>query len=678
MTNIQINVTGSSIVATSSGKLTSGMVGVPVYIEYDSSWDSLTKTVSFRVGGFARSRTNVQSETTVPWEVMRHSGKPLEVGIEGKDQSGSLVMPTIWATVAIIYEGANANIPAAPNAGVAGNLPEVYIGPDEPVASNIKLWVDTDEQQDNEESFGGYYTPSVEQNATGEVTFSFSASHEDMPNVSSVTVELPKGADGTSVTILGSYDSESELNDAHPTGSVGASYLVNGNLYVWSATSNTWENVGNIQGPKGDTGEKGDKGDPGGSGFTGTTVAEINSYLSSLASAGEMTARFSGTYTVNKKIVVPEGMTIIGGTFVSDPTYEDALFSAKGDNVRLIGVTLKAPAHDKVPKIYADNNETTSARVSNVMGIFSQLHEGVSLIDCVCINIIPAKINYGSGIIRGCKVIDTPMFVYASLSKMYVSDNEVSICGTGLEKYYHVYYLDQNSELYAYNNRIICDVTRPFFDVYHLMTAGNTGSYHASGVVNGDVVIGNFQHIIDCHYCALVLKNCYIKNTNSDAWTEFSNQAHSTFAYHDCELLYDDAESQVFDQGMNAPVEYHNCNIQRTKPLSRRCIFKGCRIKQTLNAESALSNLSDVYDCEFHIYGTPTGIAIASSGTFDFDVVGSVFSFEEVNTNDYVMRCATSEGVICNNVVTGAKTTNFWYNNTEVGTCANNIVKARG
>ena len=209
------------------------------------------------------------------------------------------------------------------------------------------------------------------------------------------------------------------------------------------------------------------------------------------------------------------------------------------------------------------------------------------------------------------------------------------------------------------------------------MTAGNTGSYHASGVVNGDVVIGNFQHIIDCHYCDLVLKNCYIKNTNSDAWTEFSNQAHSTFAYHDCELLYDDAESQVFDQGMNAPVEYHNCNIQRTKPLSRRCIFKGCRIKQTLNAESALSNLSDVYDCEFHIYGTPTGVAIASSSNFDFDMVGNVFSFEEVNTNDYVMRCTTSKGVICNNVVTGAKNANFWYNNTEVGTCANNIVKAK-
>lgn len=607
--------------------------------------------------------------------------------------------------------------------GGGGSLPEVYVGEKEPTTSNIKLWVDTSAEWDEEEEGipGGYYTPAVKQNNEDTATFSFTASNEDMPSVPSVTLNLPKGADGTGVTILGSYDSESELKSAHPTGAHGDSYLVNGSLYVWSATANNWENVGNIQGPKGEpginggyytpkvtqsnettatlaftpsngdmpsissvtlelpAGAKGDKGDPGDSGeFTGTTVSQINTYLTTLANAGKMTARFSGTYTVSSKILVPAGMTIIGGTFVAASTYEDALFSAQGDNVHLIGVTMKAPAHDKTPEIYENNNQTTTAKASNVVGIYSQLHEDIALIDCVCVNIIPAKINYGSGTIHGCKVIDAPMFVWTKHSKLFVSDNDVSICDTGLDYYYHVYYLDQNAELYASNNRITCDTTRAFFDVYHLMTAGNKGEYRAKGIVNGDVVIGNFQHIIDCHYCDLVLKNCYIENTNADAWTEFSNQAHSTFAYHNCDLVYNGAESQVFDQGMNAPVEYHNCKMQRTKSMSRRCIFKGCQIKQTLTAESALSNLSDIYDCEFHIYGTATGIAIAASGNFNFNMAGNVFVFEEVNTNDYVMRCATSTGVICNNVVTGAKTANFWYNNTEVGTCANNIVKVKG
>ena len=118
MTNITIKAIGSSIVAKADGKLTAGMVGIPVSIEYDSAWNGLTKTASFRVGQFVRSRENIGTSTTVPWEVMRNSGKPLEVGIEGKDEDGNIVMPTIWAAVSMVYDGATASIPAAPNPGI--------------------------------------------------------------------------------------------------------------------------------------------------------------------------------------------------------------------------------------------------------------------------------------------------------------------------------------------------------------------------------------------------------------------------------------------------------------------------------------------------------------------------------------------------------------------------------
>ena len=57
------------------------------------------------------------------------------------------------------------------------------------------------------------------------------------------------GEDGTSVRILGSYNSLAELNAAHPTGELGDAYLINGDLYVWDGVE--WENVGNIQGPPG-------------------------------------------------------------------------------------------------------------------------------------------------------------------------------------------------------------------------------------------------------------------------------------------------------------------------------------------------------------------------------------------------------------------------------------------
>ncbi len=61
-----------------------------------------------------------------------------------------------------------------------------------------------------------------------------------------------KGETGTSVTILGSYNSLAELEAAHPTGNAGDSYLVAGYLYVWNGSA--WQNVGQIKGDKGDTG----------------------------------------------------------------------------------------------------------------------------------------------------------------------------------------------------------------------------------------------------------------------------------------------------------------------------------------------------------------------------------------------------------------------------------------
>ncbi len=77
------------------------------------------------------------------------------------------------------------------------------------------------------------------------------------------------GATGAGLTIKGSYNSYEELIDAHPQGSDGDSYLVNGSLYVWNG--NAWENVGNIKGDTGDVGPKGDTGAKGDTGVKGDT-----------------------------------------------------------------------------------------------------------------------------------------------------------------------------------------------------------------------------------------------------------------------------------------------------------------------------------------------------------------------------------------------------------------------
>ena len=73
-----------------------------------------------------------------------------------------------------------------------------------------------------------------------------------------------KGENGTSVKILGTKPSASDLP---AKGEIGDAWLVNGNLYVWA--DNSWENVGNIQGPKGDKGDTGPRGANGGTGPQG-------------------------------------------------------------------------------------------------------------------------------------------------------------------------------------------------------------------------------------------------------------------------------------------------------------------------------------------------------------------------------------------------------------------------
>ena len=60
------------------------------------------------------------------------------------------------------------------------------------------------------------------------------------------------GADGAGVNLKGSFDTISELEATHPTGTPGDAFLVGGYLVVWDDENDEWFNTGqNIQGPRG-------------------------------------------------------------------------------------------------------------------------------------------------------------------------------------------------------------------------------------------------------------------------------------------------------------------------------------------------------------------------------------------------------------------------------------------
>ena len=68
-----------------------------------------------------------------------------------------------------------------------------------------------------------------------------------------------RGADGTSVKILDSYDTLAQLNSAHPSGNEnGDGYMVGKDLYVWNGTA--FINVGQIRGNDGENGKDGTNG----------------------------------------------------------------------------------------------------------------------------------------------------------------------------------------------------------------------------------------------------------------------------------------------------------------------------------------------------------------------------------------------------------------------------------
>lgn len=112
MTSIFLTVTGARAQASVTGALTSGMVGLPVTIEYDAAWEGLTKNLVCRcdlngaAGGEYRSVLNIGGTAAVAQEVMQ-AGAHLYLGVEGFSPDGKLVIPTTWALCGVIERGAN-------------------------------------------------------------------------------------------------------------------------------------------------------------------------------------------------------------------------------------------------------------------------------------------------------------------------------------------------------------------------------------------------------------------------------------------------------------------------------------------------------------------------------------------------------------------------------------------
>lgn len=250
--------------------ITSGSVNVyPVQFEFSEDWDGLEKTAIFQAGCMEKTVSLTGGACTVPAEVLSDpGGYYLMAGVCGK-QGESTVLPTIWANLGLILEGA-----------VTGDAPI----PPEPTPPP-EGW----QEALNSKGDNLAYTD------TGELGL-----YAGDKLLSSVPVA---GGEGGFVPVPGPQGPEGPPGPQGPTGAPGADGAPgpkgdpgdsphigeNGNWWVGDTDTGVSAAGSGEEGTQGPPGPKGDKGDPGEPGPQGEKGADatINGVNTLELAAGE-------------------------------------------------------------------------------------------------------------------------------------------------------------------------------------------------------------------------------------------------------------------------------------------------------------------------------------------------------------------------------------------------------
>ena len=103
---ILVKVSGCDLTAKPLHAVTSGTVGRMVSFEFSPEWAELVKTAVFKGSGTARDVALLASDTcTIPLDVLDEYGGDLEIGVYGRNEEGTVVMPTVWGRIEYIREG---------------------------------------------------------------------------------------------------------------------------------------------------------------------------------------------------------------------------------------------------------------------------------------------------------------------------------------------------------------------------------------------------------------------------------------------------------------------------------------------------------------------------------------------------------------------------------------------
>lgn len=108
MIEFAVSVQGQHITCEKvRGELVSGLVGVKVHFTWSGEWQQLRRIAVFRAGSMSRNVMDLENECEIPWEVLVEPGPMLMIGIQGTDETGCVVTPTLEVEMGEIQQGAN-------------------------------------------------------------------------------------------------------------------------------------------------------------------------------------------------------------------------------------------------------------------------------------------------------------------------------------------------------------------------------------------------------------------------------------------------------------------------------------------------------------------------------------------------------------------------------------------
>lgn len=102
---MQIEIRGASATCVQPQLLTVGMVGAQVRFSFDESWAGLSRCAVFTDGMVTRDVLLQGDSCVIPSEVLTEIGRVLCVGVYGTNETGDVVIPTVYAQTGMVRPG---------------------------------------------------------------------------------------------------------------------------------------------------------------------------------------------------------------------------------------------------------------------------------------------------------------------------------------------------------------------------------------------------------------------------------------------------------------------------------------------------------------------------------------------------------------------------------------------